>query len=98
MDPMWEFVLKASAVIVPVFLAIVLTGVGYIIRMLGSLRDAVGKLEVSEASLRTKLDERSTAAARDHALIDRRLDEHDGLLDSHGQRIQRLEDWKVSTS
>lgn len=87
----WEVAFKIAGVIVPVFMAIIMTGIAYLGRMIGTLQLAVSELRVAERELNTKLHERTAVAGRDHAIIDRRLDEHDNILDRHGERIGKLE-------
>lgn len=94
MDPTWELVLKFATILVPMFMTIIMVGVGYIVRLVGGLRADVTELMVKEAAFKTALDERRDAAARDHAIIDRRLDEHDEVLERHGERLQSLEYWR----
>lgn len=96
MDPMWDVVLKIAAIVVPVFTGLTLFGVGYIVSLANSAKREVAKVREDLRGLKDALDVRIETARKDHAVIDRRLDEHDEVLEEHGQRISRLEDRRVS--
>ncbi len=92
---MWDVVLKLAAIVVPVFTGLTLFGVGYLLSQVGGAKREVARVREDLRGLTDALTVRIETAKRDHEVIDRRLDEHDELLEEHGQRISRLEDRRV---